>query len=76
MKLFITKASDNNYTDIISMSDIPTLYKKYGRFIIKRNNWKDKKIEMIALCWNVSTEKAKEISECEFQLVIYDYWIE
>lgn len=76
MKLFITRASDNNYTDIISMSDIPALYNKYGRFIIKRNHWKDKEIETVAPCWNVSTEKAKEISECEFQLVIYDDWIE
>lgn len=76
MKLFVTKASDNNYTDIISMSDIPALYNKYGMFIIKRNRWKDKKIEMIALCWNVSTEKAEEISGCDFNLIVYDYWIE
>lgn len=76
MKLFITRASNDEYFNISNMSDIPTLYKKYGRFIVERNYWKDKEIETIIRYWKVSIGKAKEISKCEFHLVIYDYWVE
>lgn len=76
MKLFITKASNDEYNDISNMCDISTLYKKYGRFIIERNCWKDEEIETIIRCWKVSIKKAKEISNCDFHLIIYDYWVE
>lgn len=35
--IVIRKASDGKYTDISNIYDIPTLYKKYGEFIIKEN---------------------------------------
>ena len=76
MKLFITKASNDKYSDISNMYDIPTLYKKYGRFIIEKNSWKDREIETIIRYWEVSIKKAKEISNCDFRLIIYDYWVE
>lgn len=76
MKLFITEASNDEYTNISNMYDIPTLYKKYGSFIIERNPWKDKEIETIIRYWKVSIKKAKEISNCDFRLIIYDYWVE
>lgn len=76
MKLFITKASNDKYSDISNMYDIPTLYKKYGKFIIEKNSWKDREIETIIRYWEVSIKKAKEISNCDFRLIIYDYWIE
>lgn len=76
MKLFITKASNDNYSDISNMYDIPTLYKKYGKFIIEKNSWKDREIETIIRYWKVSIKKAKEISNCDFRLIIYDYWVE
>lgn len=74
--IFIRKASDSNYTDIIDIYDIPTLHKKYGEFIIKENLWKNRDVEAIARCWNASIEKANQISNCDFQLIIYDDWIE
>ena len=74
--IFIRKASDSKYTDIIDIYDIRTLHKKYGEFIIKENPWKNRDVEAIARCWNVSIEKAKQISNCDFQLIIYDDWIE
>lgn len=76
MKLFITKASNDKYSDISNMYDIPTLYKKYGKFIIEKNSWKDREIETIIRYWEVSIKKAKEISNCDFRLIIYDYWVE
>lgn len=74
--IFIRKASDSKYTDISAIYDIRTLHKKYGEFIIKENPWKNRDVEAIARCWNVSIEKAKQISDCDFQLIIYDDWIE
>lgn len=76
MKLFITKASNDKYSDISNMYDIPTLYKRYGKFIIEENSWKDREIETIIRYWKVSIKKAKEISNCDFRLIIYDYWVE
>ena len=38
--IFVRKASNSRYTDISNMYDIPTLYKKYGKFIIKESPWK------------------------------------
>lgn len=74
--IFVRKASNSRYTDISNMYDIPTLYKKYGKFIIKENPWKNCDVEAVARCWNVSIEKAKQISNCDFQLIIYDDWFE
>lgn len=76
MKLLITKASDINYIDISDIYDISTLYQRYGRFVIEENSWKNYKIEAIIRCWNVSIEKAKQISNCDFRLIIYDDYIE
>lgn len=76
MKLFITKASDINYIDISNMYDISTLYQRYGRFVIEENFWKNYEIETIIRYWNVSIEKAKQISNCDFNLIIYDDYIE
>lgn len=74
--IFVRKASDSKYTDIIDIYDIRTLHKKYGEFIIKENPWKNRDIETLARCWNLSIEKAKQLSNCDFQLIIYDDWIE
>lgn len=74
--IFIRKASDIKYTDISDIYDIPTLYKKYGEFVIYENPWKNREFETLARCRNVSIEKAKQISNCDFQLIIYDDWIE
>ena len=74
--IFVRKASDSKYTNIIDIYDIRTLHKKYGEFIIKENPWKNRDIETLARCWNVSIEKAKQLSDCDFQLIIYDDWIE
>ena len=74
--IFVRKASDIKYTDIIDIYDIRTLHKKYGEFIIKENPWKNRNLELLARCWHVSIEKAKQISNCDFQLIIYDDWIE
>lgn len=74
--IFVRKASDSKYTDIIDIYDIRTLHKKYGEFIIKENPWKNRDIETLARCWYVSIEKAKQLSNCDFQLIIYDDWIE
>ena len=74
--IFVRKASDSKYTDIIDTYDIRTLHKNYGEFIIKENPWKNRDIETLVRCWNVSIEKAKQLSNCDFQLIIYDDWIE
>ena len=74
--IFIRKASDSKYTDIIDIYDIRTLQKNYGEFIIEKNPWKNCDVETLARCWNVSIEKAKQISNCDFQLIIYDDWRE
>lgn len=76
MKLLITKASDINYIDISDIYDISTLYQRYGRFIIEENSWKNYKIETIIRYWDVSIKKAKQISNCDFRLIIYDDYIE
>ena len=76
MKLLITKVSDINYIDINNMYDISTLFQRYGRFVIEENPWKNYAIEAIIRCWNVSIEKAKQISNCDFHLIIYDDYIE
>ena len=76
MKLLIAKASDSQYLNISNMYDIPILYQKYGKFVIEENYWKNRDIETIIRCWNVSIEKAKQISDCDFELLIYDDWIE
>ena len=74
--VFVRKASDIKYTDISNVYDISALYKKYKEFVINENPWKNHDIEAVARCWNVSIEKAKQISNCDFQLLISDDWIE
>ncbi len=81
MKAFITKASNDNFCKPFScncIEGINNLIKQYGRIIIKENTfWKGDSIKQIKYCFDLTSDKlAKWISESDYQITIYDDYVE
>lgn len=81
MKAVIRKVSDDNFLKPFNSNNIETierLIKEYGRIIIEDNDvWKDESIDTIKRCFNINNNKlAKYISESDYEIIIYDDYIE
>ena len=80
MKYLITKASCDfeDYNVILEedKQDIESLYNKLEDFIVMQNNWYKEDIDDISYYCRVSRERAKAISECELEIIIYDDYVE
>ena len=81
MKAFITKVSDDKFLKPFNFHNIKAierLIKEYDRIIIEDNDfWKDESIDTIKWCFNINNNKlAKHISESDYQITIYDDYIE
>lgn len=81
MKAVIRKVSDDNFLKPFNSNNIETierLIKEYGRIIIEDNDfWKDESIDTIKRCFNINNNKlAKYISESDYEITIYDDYIE
>lgn len=81
IKVVMIKASDPWWYEIKIIPNLEALiaiYRKEGDLIL-RDNWtyKDDPEDIAELLWGgMSLEDAKEVSECEFMLEIYDDYIE
>lgn len=79
IKVVMERTSKSNWYQIKTIPNLEALisiYKEEGDLIL-RKNWRygeDPKI--IRLCERIPFEDAKEISECELALEIYDTWRE
>lgn len=82
MKFLITKASDLNYFEIKEVStlkELLTLREEIGEDVIIEESWYyDNPIAKTILCSNYqfSPQKIEEICACQYELQIYDDYIE
>ena len=78
MRYYLTKASDDDWYDIMEIQDetLYELYDKIGRFIVKQNYWYRDSVEDICRYRRVPKEDAKKISQARIEIIIYDSYIE
>lgn len=77
IKVVMTRTSDDFWYQIKIIPNLEaliTIFKDKGDLILQKNwYYKDDPKKIASLCWGEMTlEDAKEISECEYMLEIYD----
>lgn len=81
IKVLMTKTSDDFWYQIKTIPNLESLisiFKDKGDLILQDNwHYKEDPKKIVKLCWNgITLEDAKEISECEYMLEIYDTYRE
>ena len=80
IKAVMTKSSEDYWYEIRTIPDLETLitiFKDKGDLIIQKNwRYKDEPEEIASLWEGMTLDDAKEVSECEFELEIYDSYRE
>lgn len=76
IKVVMTKTSDDYWYQlriIPNLESLLTICRQKGNIIIQKNwNYKDDPKKICRFWDGMSLEDAKEVSECEFELEIYD----
>lgn len=80
IKVVMTKASKDYWYRIKiipNLESLLTIFKEKGDLILQKNwNYKDDPKKIIQFWKGMTFEDAKEVSECEYELKIYDDCIE
>lgn len=80
IKVVVVKTSEDYWYQLKylpSLEALLTLCRQKGSLILQRNwRYKDKPEEIMRFWEGMTLEDAKEISECEFELEIYDTYRE
>ena len=80
IKVVMTKSSEDYWYEIRTIPNLETLiaiFKDKGNLIIQKNwRYKDDPEEIASFWEGMSLDDAKEVSECEFELEIYDSYRE
>lgn len=80
IKAVMTKSSEDYWYEIRTIPDLETLitiFKDKGDLIIQKNwRYKDDPEEIASFWEGMTLDDAKEVSECEFELEIYDSYRE
>lgn len=76
IKIVMTKTSDDYWYQLRYLPNLEallTICRQKGKLILQRNwRYKDKPEEIMRFWDGMTLEDAKEVSECEFKLEIYD----
>ena len=80
IKVVMTRTSEDYWYKIVTIPNLETLiyiFKDTGYLILQKNwRYKNDPKEIIEFWEGMTLEDAKELSECEFELEIYDTYRE
>ena len=80
IKVVMTRTSEDYWYKIVTIPNLEaliTIFKDTGNLILQKNwRYKDNPEEIIEFWEGMTIEDAKEVSECEFELEIYDTYRE
>lgn len=80
IKVVMTRTSEDYWYKIVTIPNLETLidiFKDTGDLILQKNwRYKNDPKEIIEFWEGMTLEDAKELSECEFELEIYDTYRE
>ena len=80
IKVVMTRTSEDYWYKIVTIPNLETLidiFKNTGDLILQKNwRYKNDPKEIIEFWEGMTIEDAKEVSECEFELEIYDTYRE